>query len=314
MSAAARLEGSAGMLGLGSGAIAALCMSINAIAVTFVYKYGSNAQTVALLRYVFFIAVFLAILPFVRPQKRFGGSDYLNAIGCGAVSAIGSIGLLGAFMLLPVSLAIIITYTNPILTAVFSSLLTRRLPGIVQVLCLLAALVGVALTIGIDATGADWRGVACATLASFCFAASFAWNGFTLADADGTSTTFWMSLSGLLIVAGFVLASGTFDPPPQIAEGWIALLVSSAAFSFAFFCMFRSVQLIGPAPAAMIMNIEPVLTVMFAAVVLREELTPLRLLGGAMVLAAVVISELKPARPRRQKRRGREVARWRDAG
>ena len=102
-----------------------------------------------------------------------------------------------------------------------------------------------------------------------------------------------MSLSGLLIVASFVLASGTFEPPPMIAEGWLAMLVSAACFSFAFFSMFRGVQLIGPSPTAMIMNIEPVLTVLFAAVVLHEELTLLRLLGGAIVLGAVVVSERK---------------------
>ena len=87
-------------------------------------------------------------------------------------------GLLGSFALIPVSLAIIITYTNPILTAVLQSLLMRRMPGVLQLLCLVAALIGVALTIGVDATGADWRGVTLAALASVGFSVSFAWNGY----------------------------------------------------------------------------------------------------------------------------------------
>ncbi len=291
MSETSPLRASASLWGASAAVLAALAMATNNIAVNFVYRYGGNAQTIALLRYVFVMAVLLAIVPLLRQQQPFTRRDRLHALGCGAASAIGSIGLLGSFALIPVSLAIIIAYTNPILTALFQSLLGRRLPGGLQLFCLIVALAGVALTIGIEASGADWRGIGLAVLASVGFSASFVWNGHTLRAADSSLITIWMSVSGLATVALYVLATDSFVPPPPVAAGWLALLTSSACFLLAFFCMFRGVKLIGPAPTAMIMNVEPVLTVLLAASLLGEQLTPVRILGGVIVLGAVIASE-----------------------
>ena len=62
--------------------------------------------------------------------------------------------------------------------------------------------------------------------------------------------------------------------------------------------MFRGVHLIGPAPTAMVMNLEPVFTIALAVTLLAETLSDRKLIGAAVVLAAVVASQLLSKRRR----------------
>jgi drug/metabolite transporter (DMT)-like permease len=62
--------------------------------------------------------------------------------------------------------------------------------------------------------------------------------------------------------------------------------------------MFRGVHLIGPAPTAMVMNLEPVFTIALAVTLLAETLSDRKLIGVAVVLAAVVASQLLSKRRR----------------
>jgi drug/metabolite transporter (DMT)-like permease len=63
---------------------------------------------------------------------------------------------------------------------------------------------------------------------------------------------------------------------------------------------------VGPINAATLSTIEPVVTVVLAALILHENITPLRILGGMMILLAVIIltrSEL-PAQDRASANQG----------
>ena len=75
--------------------------------------------------------------------------------------------------------------------------------------------------------------------------------------------------------------------------------IDKANFISAFFAGLKRV---GPSEAAILSTAEPVVTVALAFVVLGERLTPAQLLGGALVLGAVVLLQLRPrpaAVPRR---------------
>ena len=69
------------------------------------------------------------------------------------------------------------------------------------------------------------------------------------------------------------------------------LLASSVCFAIAYFGLVRNIQLIGSTPAAMIMNLELVFTTAFALVLLGEPTSVRQLVGGGIVLAAVLVSQ-----------------------
>jgi drug/metabolite transporter (DMT)-like permease len=83
---------------------------------------------------------------------------------------------------------------------------------------------------------------------------------------------------------------------PGTATGWLAvctIALFSTAIAIAAF--FAGVAQIGAARASIISTFEPVITMAFGVTMLHEKVSGTQLLGGAMVLAAVVLLAHKPA-------------------
>src|SRR6185503_11776080 len=95
-----------------------------------------------------------------------------HAFGSGSAAAIGALALLVSFAHIPVSLAIVILYTFPILTALLESAQARKLPSAIEVLCLITALAGIGVAIGLDQMSLSAMGVALATLSAIAYAIS----------------------------------------------------------------------------------------------------------------------------------------------
>jgi drug/metabolite transporter (DMT)-like permease len=277
-------------LGISVTLAAALALAINNVSMPYVYHAGWNAQSVALVRFIFATAVVALALVVWGRSLRLAGRDAGHAIGSGLTVAIGALGLLGSFQFIPVSLAIVIVYTNPVLTAVMLSLWHRRWPSLLQIACLVVAFFGVAIAIGIDNLMLDPRGIILALMGAFGFALSFAWNSAKLRHADAMAVTLHMVFAGGVATAVYVLLSESGQFPPE-ARGWLLFLIPAVCFTFAMLGMYEGVKRIGGAPAAMLMNLEPVLTVALAPLVLSETLTPMHVAGGLLVIAAVYVSE-----------------------
>lgn len=275
-------------------ACAALALAMNNATVPLVYAAGANAPTLVFLRYVFFLAVLIVLLTVLGKGMRLAGVQYLHAAGAGAIAAIGSMGLLGSFALIPLSLAILISYLYPILTAMMTSLIERRLPSLWQIACLIAAFVGLGIALEIQNVTLNPLGIGLAFLSAIGFGGSFVWNRYGLANTDSTVASFHMGLAGLLVTGLVLYLFVKFQAPrADDIQSWLLVGSISLGFTLAFLGMYSGVQRIGATAAAMIMNLEPILTIALSVVVLGESLSLARIIGGGIVLAAVIASQLQ---------------------
>jgi len=69
--------------------------------------------------------------------------------------------------------------------------------------------------------------------------------------------------------------------------------VLSLAVTTGLLGVFASTARIGPFRTALFMNLEPLLTAIGSALFLAEVLTPLQALGGGVMLAALVMFQLR---------------------
>ncbi len=197
-----------------------------------------------------------------------------------------------SLLTLPVSLAILIFFTFPLMTALLESTLDRRLPSLGQIACLFGALAGLAIALEVERFALAPEGVIFAAIGAVGVAISYVWTGRALPGVDSAVMTFHMAITGFVGASLYVMATGSFALPVDGGLGWAALVVAVVGFAVAFFAMFRGVHLIGPAPTAMVMNLEPVFTIALAVTLLAETLSDRKLIGAAVVLAAVVASQL----------------------
>lgn len=280
-------------LGIILAAAAGLMLAINDVSVPFSYQNGFSPPTVVLARFGFLVLTVILMMAVLRLKPRLPQGLAGHALGSGAVTGMATLGLLGSFAFIPVSLSVVILYTFPMLTALLECLHARRLPGLLEILCLVVAFAGVGISVGLSDVAPDPRGVLLAGLASLCYAISMVWNSIRLREADSTVVSFYMAISGIATVALYVLATGSFvlTPEPGLSP-WLPLLVTCFFFSVAFVLMFRAVTFAGGSATAMVLNLEPVFVIGLAAILLGEELTLPRVLGGALVIGAVVVSEI----------------------
>ena len=275
--------------------LAALSISLTNVSAPFVYEAGGNPQTIIVLRNLAFLVICGLWLKASGRFRWLERRAQLVCFGAGVAYTSGSAGLLLSLLYLPVSLAILIFFTFPLLTALLESILDRRLPGLGQFACLLAALTGLAVALEVERFAFPPEGVIFAAIGAVGVAVSYVWTGRALPGADSAVMTFHMAITGLVGAAFYVAATGSFALPVDGGagiSGWAALVVAVVGFAVAFFAMFRGVHLIGPASTAMVMNLEPVFTIALAVALLAEALSGRKLIGAALVLAAVVASQL----------------------
>ncbi len=270
----------------------ATSISFSNILAPVVYGLGSNPQTLLVCRFASFLVVCIAWLKFQKISLFVARGERPHCVGAGLVFAVGSAFLVAAFATIPVSLAVLILYTFPLITHLAESALDRRRPTLRELAALAVALAGLAICLGIGLDQLNGNGVAFAFLAALAISCSFVWTGRKLRAVQPTVMTAYMAGTGLVLALGLTFATDAWALPRL--EPMAAGLMAAAALSFAgaFLGMFVGVRLIGASPTAMIMNLEPVLTLALAVLLLDEDLSVHQLLGAALVIAAIAAAQI----------------------
>jgi len=289
------IDTSGSTLGLVVVLATATSISFSNILSPVVYALGSNPETLLVCRFASFVLVCGVWLKIRRIPVFIGPRDRIHCVGAGLAFTIGSASLVTAFALIPVSLAVLILYTFPLITRLAECALDRRGPTFWELAWLLVALAGLAICLGIGLDRLNGTGLAFAFVAAVAISCSFVWTGRQVTGVPPAVMTTYMAGTGLVVALGFTLATNAWalPPPEPVATG----LMAAAALSFAgaFLGMFLGVRLIGASRTAMLMNLEPVLTVALAILLLEEELSVHQLLGAALVVAAIYAARIKPA-------------------
>ena len=210
----------------------------------------------------------------------------------------------------PASLAALIVYIYPAVVAVLALRFGRRLEGRRAWGSLGLALAGVALAVGtIDpASAPPISGLVLMVASPLIYSvwivlsarlagerrtgvgrvgAQRAGSAHPLAAGavmmTATATAFWISA----LVVGRPVLPGQI---PANAWGGIAGVGIVATF-VAIQAFYAGAHRIGAARASLVSTVEPIWTIVFAAILFGERLSPIQLVGGAMILGGVVIAQ-----------------------
>jgi drug/metabolite transporter, DME family len=229
------------------------------------------------------------------PAADFGRMFVLGILGIAASNYLYYL----AIQRTNVATAIILQYTAPILVLLYTVARGLQKPTVQRVASVGLAVAGIALVIGIFSSGGfrlDTIGVMAALGAAFSFALYNVGGHSLLARHDRWTVLLYVILSSSL----FWLV---VNPPWKIVaahytgEQWLFLLVFSlisvlAPFSF----YFAGLQHLEPTRAIVVSCLEPVFSIVIAAVVLGEVMRPLQTVGIVLVLVAIVVVQLPDRR------------------
>ncbi len=281
-------------LGVALVACSALALGLAPSLARIAYRDGIDVLTLATLRgLVSGAAILMALALLGRPVRPAAGT-LVPILGLGFAMALASVGYLGAIRYMPVGLAVLTFFTFPLLVGLIERVVGSAPLPPSRLAAIVAGFAGLALTLGVSFETLDARGVALALLAAVCVATQITGGARLMRRSSPILVTGHMMLwAGVMLAAGLAIAGGPV--PPGGAAGWLATAGVVAAFMAGILCFFGGVALIGPVPAALIANLEPLVALSFAFLLLGEILGPVQLIGAAVVIGAVAVGQ-RPAR------------------
>ncbi len=281
-----------GLRALGPGVLAAVSFGFSDIFTKVALVAGWDALTLATTRGVvgtLFILLWLRAAP---PPRHHTPRERWIALGIGLLFAANLYLLFAAIRMVAVPIAILSYFVYPLLTGIVGAAIGLERLRLGNAAAAVVALLGLALMLGAGSAHLMWLGVVLAVGAALCRMATLLVARSALSDADSRLTTWYSMLSStaaLLIVALGVRAPAFADA----AIGWVGFFGVCVCSTVSMLALFASTVRIGAFRTALVMNLEPVVSTLLSIVVLGEVLTPVQFAGGAIMLLALCVFQLR---------------------
>jgi len=108
-------------------------------------------------------------------------------------------------------------------------------------------------------------------------------------------TLHMLGSAAVLYVAAYAVF-GSFQPPGD-AIGWWALAGTVATYVFAAIGLYTAISALGPVKAALVLNSEPIFSMIFGYLLLAQTLSPVQIAGAALVVGAITLGRApRPSR------------------
>lgn len=252
----------------------------------FAYSYGIDTFTVLFLRFGL-SAAFMSMVLFLRREPFPRGRVLAQLIGMGGIGYAGQSFLyMTAIKYASAGLVALLLYLYPFFVAILSMIFLHERLTRVKIIALILALCGAALTVG--PVSGQILGALMAITAALVYSI------YIIVGANVTRSVSAIQSSAVIFAsAGLVYGTLTFVNGgnfPSSSPGWLTILgivFISTVIPVATFLM--GLERVGPTNAAMLSTVEPVVTVLLAAWLFGDKLELVVLIGGVLILAAVIL-------------------------
>ncbi|ABB14723.1 DMT family transporter [Carboxydothermus hydrogenoformans] len=250
----------------------------------FAYKEGASPYT--LLFWRFFLAGLIFQVYNYYVHKGFGitKKEILYVLAMGILYTIQSSCFFLSVKYISASLTSLIFYTYPALVAILSSIVYKDRLGFKGFVAVALAFAGLILVLGNISGKLNPTGVLFALATALVYSVYITLGKKVLTQIPSLTASSFIAVFAAMCFLVVGLLSGTLDflPPEKVWFSISGIVVFSTLL--AMFTFFRGIELLGPARASIISMFEPVVTVIFAALLFAEKLTPGQIAGGALVL------------------------------
>lgn len=204
-------------------------------------------------------------------------------IALGAISVCGTNVLFSlANKLTTAANTIVLQFTAPIFVMLLSILFWKKRPGRLDQIACAVVLLGVVCCFVDSIGGGGLLGDALALLSGLTYAGVFLLND--LPDTDPICSVFWGDALSVLIGLPFLVQETEFTPVAITS----VVILGAFQVGLAYILMCIGLRTTPAVTASLISGIEPVLNPILVAVFYHETVTPLAIIGAAIVIVSVV--------------------------
>ena len=204
-------------------------------------------------------------------------------------------GNIGAVQYIPVAIASLLFFTFPLWIALVEHITGRDRLSPVRFIAVLMGLAGVGAVLGLSEAELNPIGVGLSLMAAFAATIQLILIPRVSATAGTMPVVAFTTAAMMLVFCAIWAVKGASFPATSI--GWSGIGLIAVSHVVGVFLLFRALLFLGPTRTGVTNNLEPMVSVVAAAVILGEFLGPIQALGGALILVAVILSQAdsKPA-------------------
>jgi drug/metabolite transporter (DMT)-like permease len=267
-------------------AISAASFGTLAIFGRFLYADGMDTFTLLFLRFIFATLVLTLIL-ILRREPLPRGRVLAQLIGMGAIGYAGQSFLyLSAIKFASAGLVALLLYLYPMFVFVLSVIFLREKVTWAKAAALTLALTGAALTV--NPQGGQLLGIVYAVMAATIYSVYIVIGAGVTKQVSAIQSSLVIFTSAAAVYGTLTLVNGAHFPTSS--SGWwsmAGIVIMATVIPVTTFL--AGLERIGPTNASLLSTLEPVVTVLLAAWLFGERLAPITLVGGALILVAVVV-------------------------
>ena len=256
------------------------------------YQHGVVPLELIALRGVIAAIIMTAICVVLKQRILLGDGGWRYALMVGVSLAMVGFGYMGSVAYISPGLAVAILYLYPIIVLIVDSIRSRHMPPMLTIMGFTVALIGIVACVGIGGP-LNMMGIVLA------FVASLGMAGFLLSSAAASrqghdsGIVVWANILIIaLAVVALVISRDQGQPlvaPPQSITGVFAIIAASVLYALGILLSVLALR-IAPAPlVALLMNIEPLTTLLAARIIVGEDLSGLQYAGMMVAVSGICI-------------------------
>jgi drug/metabolite transporter (DMT)-like permease len=281
---------------------ATVAWSAQIVLAALIYDQGANPITILTFRAIAFAASLYLVMRWRGQPLRMAPRERYTSLGLGLLIGAQSFTYYSSIQYIPAGLAVLIFYTSPILVALAMRFVDNEPLTALKLGALVTAFLGLAIAFQVDPEALHPLGIAFAAFSAFGLATTIVVGSRVLRRADSRRMTLHMTAASSTVYAIVILGADLLVLPDS-ATGWALLGAMPVIYLVAMLAFFTAVPMIGPMRAAMVNNMEPITTILLAALLLGERLGLPQMAGAALVIGAILAMQLATRHAARAKRR-----------
>lgn len=252
----------------------------------FAYADGLDVTTMLFLRFTIAAILMFAWLA-IRKEPLPRGRTLLHLAGMGGLGYVGqSFCFMSAINYASTGLVALLLYLYPVFVTVLTVIVQKAKLTSRTVIALVLATIGAALTA--NPQGGQLPGILLAISAAVIYAVYILVGTGVMKKVSAVQSSAVIFASAALVFGVITLIRGPHWPATP--NGWLAISgIAVIATLLPVATFLGGLKIIGATDASLLSTLEPVVTVILAAMLLGEKVQPLMIAGGVLILAAVLI-------------------------
>ena len=269
--------------------VSATAFSTLPIFMKIAFQAGVNVVTLLAFRFLFSAIFCFGALQMTRQSKslRLNQRWRVMLLGVVHVAVAAFYGL--SVNLLPASLTGLVFYMYPALVAALAVCIGWEKINRLKMAAIIICFAGLLQVMGVSFGEISKTGLVFGLVAAFGQACHVLLSHHIIQNLSPLLTVAWSALATSAAFFLYGISSGTLQWTATVI-GWGAILGTGFFANFiGIICFFTGMRITGPSDASVVMNLEPVLTVVLSVLLLEESFGAWQGVGGAIIICGLYI-------------------------